>query len=1442
MLEKCDTIKQVFKREMRESQFRHMNSRHFERARRVKIGGTVRPNDRLNYRHWGKEEMGKWRNSLFTIFVGNLCPSIEWQEIKNWFNRFGVVVDVYLLRLKTEAPQDLPLSDTDKAHDSKEGTREKVGPRSYKDVLKAGVNTNYCNEQRLNIVEKKFDAKAESVGTSKESIKETERSMELVGKMREQKEGKEAGPFKAWIECSVQLAKAKSDWLNRSAVGRPRVGLDFAMVLVEVTSKLKITLRNKVNVDGVEYWIRAVILGTSDLSNVDNDDNKSSTKNKNNGEAGFMAPSTVEEKQADFDCVGASWKVDRCQRKLVEQETIRLTRGESRYDGIGLGGQLLVESLTRCDLEVNEVDKVKQYGGGKVILNSKEKGEFREGLKRNKEGRPSIGSGPRKINGLNFEDKKRLIKEVRIKRDQDGLKPKPCAVEGIEWKFTDNAQMHPAGGLEGRNMTNASLVSAIRTQPCESCCPNRKKRCECWGRAQLRETEPELVKKKLHKEKGNHNSTKDGALIKENEPNSVEKQSSRKKKWKKEARGGKGIKVNDVTVEVEQLTENTHKKDEGKGHKVAKRVKIGMVLVEGKVGECSNRLQFNWDDIVNLNEEVRVCMGGLKANSRTTSVTFGDQMRVIREKIRGIISSKVNRKISKGESKTESTNGSVRGNDQAGEEAEATWNLSRELGVQYKLNRAEVVSFFHEMEREANGQRGLGRVEKKRALRKLIKAEKPNMVFIQETKLELISRSLFDRLWKDDEIEGKAIEAEGRSGGILSLWQKKFFVLEGCKTEKHFIMLIGRVNGIECKCGFINIYALNNEVKRKELWDELSEQQPIWRSGWILGGDFNTVRFEDKRIRIGSIGRSAAHFDKFINFTGLVYLLLTGAKFTWCNNWQVAAFSKLDKFLVDVNFLERFDMYCKPVYRVLYRIIDLGKGIEAETRVKWVNEEDRNTKFFHGMASARKRSNYIDKVKVGERYVEDPAEVKNIIAAHFESLFKLGGGIVKGKMMEFVNHFFTTGKLEPGVNNSFITLIPKVRNPVKMKDYHPISLVDKLYKIMAKILVNRIKGVIGDVVGNNQFAFVKGRQLIDTVLVANELIDLIKKEKTEGLILKVDFEKAYDYIDWGFLDFIMAKMGFHEKWRGWIHECISTVHMSILVNGSPSKNFRMRRRPSPRNGLTVSHLQFADDIMIFCYPELKQLRNIKRVLRVFQSMSGLKINFAKSSLTGIDMELEVMEEWANLVGCGRDSLPTSYLGLPLGANHRSQQLWRPVIQKVQNRLVGWQSKLLFMGGKITLMRSVLSNLPTYHMSIFPMPIGVQPFFDLAFGDGENIRFWLDHWTENGCLKEMFPRIYALAENKCRVVKEFGQWENGIGNIRPLTIWERPGTGTVKFNVDGAANGCPVETGIGGLLRNENRKIRHTLREGNKEADLLANEGVNREVDLVKIYYPRKVCC
>ena len=78
---------------------------------------------------------------------------------------------------------------------------------------------------------------------------------------------------------------------------------------------------------------------------------------------------------------------------------------------------------------------------------------------------------------------------------------------------------------------------------------------------------------------------------------------------------------------------------------------------------------------------------------------------------------------------------------------------------------------------------------------------------------------------------------------------------------------------------------------------------------------------------------------------------------------------------------------------------------------------------------------------------------------------------------------------------------------------------------------------------------------MDGFLIANELVDSVKQNKTKGLLLKVDFERAYDGVDWSFLMFIMEKMGFGIKWRKWIFQCISTVSLSILVNGSPTDWF-----------------------------------------------------------------------------------------------------------------------------------------------------------------------------------------------------------------------------------------------------------------------------------------------
>ncbi|XP_016168024.1 uncharacterized protein LOC107610488 [Arachis ipaensis] len=164
-------------------------------------------------------------------------------------------------------------------------------------------------------------------------------------------------------------------------------------------------------------------------------------------------------------------------------------------------------------------------------------------------------------------------------------------------------------------------------------------------------------------------------------------------------------------------------------------------------------------------------------------------------------------------------------------------------------------------------------------------------------------------------------------------------------------------------------------------------------------------------------------------------------------------------------------------------------------------------------------------------------------------------------------------------------------------------------------------------------------------------------------------------------------MGFDWKWRGWVRECIGTASMAILINDSPSKPFKMERglrqgdflspflfvlvvdvlhkmigeavrnkRIFPllvgKESIELSHLRFADDTILFCPSEEKTIKNYARLLRCFEIMSGLTINFDKSSLIPINCEQHWTDNMCSLLGCKEANLPVRYLGIPLGANPR----------------------------------------------------------------------------------------------------------------------------------------------------------------------------------------------
>ena len=116
-----------------------------------------------------------------------------------------------------------------------------------------------------------------------------------------------------------------------------------------------------------------------------------------------------------------------------------------------------------------------------------------------------------------------------------------------------------------------------------------------------------------------------------------------------------------------------------------------------------------------------------------------------------------------------------------------------------------------------------------------------------------------------------------------------------------------------------------------------------------------------------------------------------------------------------------------------------------------------------------------------------------------------------------------------------------------------------MYKVFAKVLANRLRSVIGNVVYDSQSAFVKGKQILDGILIANEVVDEARRTNKELLMFKVDFEKAYDSVDLKYLDAVMINMNFPTLWRKWINECVGTAMASVLVNGCPTEEFPMER-------------------------------------------------------------------------------------------------------------------------------------------------------------------------------------------------------------------------------------------------------------------------------------------
>jgi hypothetical protein len=184
------------------------------------------------------------------------------------------------------------------------------------------------------------------------------------------------------------------------------------------------------------------------------------------------------------------------------------------------------------------------------------------------------------------------------------------------------------------------------------------------------------------------------------------------------------------------------------------------------------------------------------------------------------------------------------------------------------------------------------------------------------------------------------------------------------------------------------------------------------------------------------------------------------------------------------------------------------------------------------------------------------------------------------------------------INVSFITLIPKIDNPSRVGDFRPISLLNNSIKLLTKLLANRLQIVILRYVHQNQYGFIKGRSIKDCLAWSFKYLHLCHKSKKELVILKLDFEKAFDKVDHEVISLVLQHKGFPQKWLKWIRDILASGTSSVLLNGVPDKVFHCRR--GVRQGDPLSTLLFVlvADLLQTLINKVKELGLLRLPIQV----------------------------------------------------------------------------------------------------------------------------------------------------------------------------------------------------------------------------------------------------
>ncbi|GJT29391.1 hypothetical protein Tco_0909666 [Tanacetum coccineum] len=445
--------------------------------------------------------------------------------------------------------------------------------------------------------------------------------------------------------------------------------------------------------------------------------------------------------------------------------------------------------------------------------------------------------------------------------------------------------------------------------------------------------------------------------------------------------------------------------------------------------------------------------------------------------------------------------------------------------------------------------------------------------------------------------------------------------------------------------------------------------------------------------------------------------------------------------------------------------------LSQKAKVDWLQLGDANTAYFHKVVKSQATRNRIDSVTTNEGACVDGEQVPVAFIDHYtaflgqqgvpsyfdtndlfwkqlttdtanhmvrdvtdkeirEAIFSMGDNkapgpdgysaaffkeawdIIAGDVTKAIKEFFINGVLLKELNHTIIALIPKVTNPIRINDYRPISCCNVLFKCISRIISNRMKESLSDLVSLNQSAFVPGRRISDNILLTQELMHNYHLDRgTPRCAFKVDIQKAYDTVDWKFLHDMLVGFGFHPCMIGWIMECVTSTSFSLSINGSLHGYFKGKRGLRQGDPMSPYLFTLVMEVLTLMLNRRARDSNSFTYHRYCSKLNIINLCFADDlflfahgDANSARVIMDSLEEFKNALGVTLSKLSVKYLGVPLVPSRLLYHDCSKLIEKIKRRgemrkgktKVAWEDVgLLKKEGGLGPIEGVISNRDIY---------------------------------------------------------------------------------------------------------------------------------------------------